>query len=195
MPTAAEAITDALKVPAGADASVDLYSDAVARLTGRDPGEQPTPFTSVPRYPVEYHCQRFVMGNTLGFDDSGKKTFEPSDDDAHLSRIMQLKWEGKAVIVNRLDTFLQDGTVVVWLEWVTPKEIKAEPRPDTARTIGELLDPRVPPASAGAIPPDAKGPPTKSAQGSDEFSPPDEGKFVGEDGPSFETEADFEIDP
>jgi len=185
-----DVISEALKIPQGGSTSADLYAAAAAALAGKAPGA-PSPFKDVASYPVEYHCQRFIMGNTMDFDGEGRKVSTPTDDEAKLAEIMQMKWEGKALISNRLDTFLQDGTVVVWLEWLTPKEAKAEPRPPHARTVGELLDPRVPPASEGAVPPEAKGPMGKSAQGVDALSPVGDEDFLGEHGDSFEDDADF----
>lgn len=191
MPSAADMITEALVPPPGSEASNDLYAAARAKLMGQAPGAASDIFRDVPSYAVEYHCQRFVMGNTVSMGDDGRKEFIPTDDDEELAKIMRLKWDGKAMIINRLDTFLQDGTVVVWLEWLTPKEKKEDPRPAHARTVGELMNPKVPPASAGEIPPEAKEPPSKVAQGSDVLSPPDDGKFLGITGPSYENEPDF----
>jgi hypothetical protein len=193
MDSPADAIEQATRAPAGADVSMDLFAAHKARLTGIPAGMQASPFDSAPKYPVNYHCQRFVIGQTMTFNAEGKKEYEPTNDDDELTRIMQLRYDGGVAVINRLDTFLQDGTVVVWLEWLTPKESpsKAEARPAHARTVGELLDPRVPPASDGAVPVEAKGPPPKSAQGSDVFASPDDERFVGEVGESYEDEDAF----
>lgn len=190
----ANAIADALKIPGGSPVARDLYAAAAQKLVGDTPGVQPSPFAALPKYPFEYHCQRFVMGNTMSMDSEGRKEFIPTDDDEKLAEVMQLKWEGKAIITNRLDTFLQDGTVVVWLEWVSEKAAPAKTRPDTARTVAELLDPRVPPASAGPVPEDARKPPTNSAQGSDDvdvLAAVAGASAALEAGPSYENDDDF----
>lgn len=190
----ADAFDLAHKLPSSADPAVDAFSAAKARLTGVDPQMEESPFKGMKKYPVEYHARRFVIGNVVGVDSEGKKTLDDAGDTdrAELEAIIQARYTGEVIIDRREQTFLQDGTVIVWLEWLTPKAPPAVERPPHARTAAELLDPRVPPASEGAIPPEAKGPPAKAAQGSDTpAAPEDEGRFFGEDGPSFEDEDDF----
>lgn len=190
----ADALDIARKLPLGSDPAVDAFSAEKARLTGIDPSIQDSPFKGLPRYPIEYHSRRFVIGNEQGINGDGKKTLDPADEKDHedFTRIMQGKYTGETIVEKYEHTFLQDGTVVVWLEWLTQKDAPAIQRPPHARTAAELLDPRVPPASEGAVPPTAKEPPAKSAQGSDApVTPEDEGRFFGEDGPSHEDEPDF----
>lgn len=182
----ADIIADALKPPPGAETAQDIYAAVRRQLSGAAPDVAPP--LNLTDYNADYHCQRFVIGQTMGVGEDGRKTFDETDDSVALQEVMQLRWSGKAVIANRLDTFLQDGTVVVWLEWLTPKPTKQAERPAHARTVGELLDPRVPPASAGAVPPEVKGPPAVSAQGADVLSPAGDTKFVGDIGPSYEDE-------
>jgi hypothetical protein len=190
-----DALDAAQKLPTGADPAVDLFAMAKARLTGITPEMQGSPFTALPKFPVQFECRRFVIGNEMSINpDTGKKSFDPVDDKdrEEYAAIMQGRYDGKTIVEKHLETFLQDGTVVVWLEWLTPKEQPAgAARPAHARTASELLDPRTPPAAEGAIPPDAKGPPAKIAQGSDVFDVNDPDKFFGESGPSHEEEDDF----
>lgn len=190
-----DAFDAAQKLPTGSDPAADLFAVAKAKITGITPEMQDSPFKALPKWPVDFHCRRFVIGNEMSINpDTGKKSFDSVGDEDRddYAVIMQGRYTGNTIIEKHLETFLQDGTVVVWLEWLTPKEQTAPaPRPAHARTASELLDPRVPPASEGAIPPDAKGPPVKSAQGSDVFDINDSDKFLGENGPSHEDEADF----
>lgn len=183
-----------MKRPPGADATRDLYStaaDAVLRggAAGDPSGGGYAMLAKMPDFPFEYHCKRFVMGFIREESDEGEKLSIPTSDDDELRKVMQLQWDKKGFIYKRLETFLQDGTVVIWVEWGVPKAATPLERPPHARSVAELLDPRVPPASAGAIPPEAKEKPGVTGQGVDAMSPlGGEDVPVGGDGPSFEDE-------
>lgn len=193
--TTADSIEDALKIPESAaeGPARDLYERARERITGGSPREIIDPFARAPRYRFTYHSQRFVMGTETDFDESGNKVKIERDDNVDLNRVYQLQADGEAIIMKRLDQILADGTVVIWLEWTTPlpKE-KEEPRPAHARTVGELLNPRIPPASEGAIPPESREPPpTSQGQGVDPLTPPTDDLPAGEMGDSYEDDEDW----
>lgn len=91
-------------------------------------------------YGFTFHSERLVIGKVSEGYDQGKEIFTDVDDSAKLKEIMDMHLQGKALIHNKKETFLKDGTVVIWIEWLeTKKEI-----PATARNFlseEELLSP------------------------------------------------------
>lgn len=83
-------------------------------------------------YALEYHCERFYVGKELiAIGEEGGKTFQDRDESGALKEVMDRCLKGDGVIFNRKESILQDGSVVVWMEW-------GEPRPKKAKEPGVL---------------------------------------------------------
>ncbi len=91
-------------------------------------------------FEFEFQCARLMIGNQIIDTQNGKDITEEIDDGGRLKEIMDKSLRGESIINKRETTFLKDGTVVVWIEWMEPK--KAPPRSDREyMTMDELLDP------------------------------------------------------
>lgn len=92
-------------------------------------------------YSFEFQCARLVVGYRVVDYQNGFPITEEHDDSDKLKEIMDKSLRGEAVIHKRESSFLKDGTVVVWLEWMETKT----PTPKENRdylTMSELLDPK-----------------------------------------------------
>jgi hypothetical protein len=88
----------------------------------------------------EYKSARLTMGQVCTGFDHGAPIYEDKDESDRLKEIMDASLNGEAIIVRKTETFLKDGTVVVWVEWMTPKE-HAPKKSDGSLSIAELLSP------------------------------------------------------
>jgi len=91
-------------------------------------------------YGFEFQCARLTIGYRVVDYQNGFPVTEEYDESDRLKEIMDKSLRGEAVIHKRETSFLKDGTVIVWLEWM---ELKT-PTPKENRdylTMGELLDP------------------------------------------------------
>jgi len=88
----------------------------------------------------EFQCARLIIGNVVVDRQNGHEVTAEQDDSDRLKEIMDRSMRGEALISKKETTFLKDGTVVVWVEWMEPtKTLSKEAR--GFMTIEELLDP------------------------------------------------------
>jgi hypothetical protein len=99
--------------------------------------------TGATEYNFNYQCARLQIGKELaGFVD-GQAQFNDIDESNRLQEIMNKSLSGEAIISKKTETFLKDGTVVIWLEWLEPKE--PPPKKDRGYlTTAELFAPELP---------------------------------------------------
>lgn len=112
-----------------------LYETIPQDAQGKVPGAKQYNFT--------YRCARLIIGKVeVGFD-KGTAEYEDQDDSDRLKEIMDMQLSGEAIISKKTETFLKDGTVVIWLEWMEPKKIP--PKKDrNYLTTEELMSPESP---------------------------------------------------
>lgn len=194
----AKIFSDAQKVPEGSEApsSLDLFAPPSATAPTvvvrelDDEGEDRDVIPNLPRYELDYRCQRFFMGKEIEAIDQNQKVFRDVDDSEELRQVLEAAIHGKAVIFTRRDSVLQDGSIVVWLEWGV-KAKKTKKAKEGVLSTAQLLSPeRVTPKSRAEDA--AKGFPVsgeddEAAPGSaaSELANPDEGE-------SHEDEPDWE---
>lgn len=87
-----------------------------------------------------FQCARLRVGvEQTGFS-NGQAEMTDIDESARLKEIMDMSLRGEAIINKRETTFLKDGTVVIWVEWMEQK--KTPPRKNRGYlTVDELLSP------------------------------------------------------
>lgn len=119
-------------------------SDVEALVRAITPGT-PGKVAGATEYAFEYKCARLTIGKEIsGFVD-GQASFDDVDESQRLKEIMDMSLSGETIISKKTETFLKDGTVVVWIEWLEPKT--AVPKKDRQYlTASELLTPEVEPA-------------------------------------------------
>jgi hypothetical protein len=88
----------------------------------------------------EFQCARLVIGYRIADYQNGFPIMEDHDDSDRLKEIMDKSLKGEAVIHKRESTFLKDGSVIVWLEWMEMKAVPPKENRDYL-TMSELLDP------------------------------------------------------
>ena len=100
----------------------------------------PGKVTGAAEFSFNYRCARLQIGKELsGFVD-GQAQFDEIDESERLKEIMDMSLSGEAVISKKTETFLKDGTVVVWLEWLEPKAPVAK-KDREFLTFPELVSP------------------------------------------------------
>lgn len=93
------------------------FTQAVRTVTPGTPGK----VDNATVYDFEYKCARLQIGKEIsGFVD-GQAEFNDIDESDRLKEIMDMSLSGEAVISKKTETFLKDGTVVIWIEWLEPK--------------------------------------------------------------------------
>lgn len=95
-------------------ATRQLVSKVVDNVDGQIPG--------ITQYDFTFHCARLIMGKTQIDFQNGQAIYEEQDDGERLKEIMDNSLAGKSVINKKETTFLKDGTVVLWIEWLEKKE-------------------------------------------------------------------------
>lgn len=91
-------------------------------------------------YSYTYKCARLQIGKVMSGFENGAPIFDDIDESERLKEIMDMSLAGEAVISKKTETFLKDGTVVIWIEWLEPKS----PLPKKDRgylTMDEILKP------------------------------------------------------
>jgi hypothetical protein len=132
MPKALEDLEDKLPDIFNTKATKDL----VTRIEGNTPGKIP----GAAKYDFNYHCKRFMIGQRVTGFDHGAPMYEDIDDSADLQEVMDKNLKGEAIIFKKMETFLKDGTVMVWVEYGVPKEMVA--KKDGVLSLVELLSPK-----------------------------------------------------
>jgi hypothetical protein len=90
-------------------------------------------------YSFEYQSARLTIGKEMTAMDHGTAIFEDIDESERLKDIMDRSLSGEVVVVKKTETFLKDGTVVIWLEWMQPKA--GSKKDHSFLTTSELLVP------------------------------------------------------
>ena len=112
-----------------------LFSKGTSGDEGVIPGALKTNF--------EYHCARLTVGKELECLENGMPVYKDVDESDALKEIMDNVLAGKFLLLKKQETFLKDGTVVIWVEWsVTKSEPSKEER--GFLTTEELLSPELP---------------------------------------------------
>jgi len=133
----------------------ELPEDVAARfpdLLAGDEGQQrlvnrilpgtPGQIEGAKEYSFTFHSERLIIGKISEGYDQGREVFTEVDNSEKLKEIMDMHLQGQALIHNKKETFLKDGTVVIWLEWLAAKK----ETPKTERgflTTEELLSPEL----------------------------------------------------
>ena len=117
-------------------ASGDMDRAIAAMTTGEEEGEVP----GIVKTSMEFHCARLQIGASERGFEHGQMQMEEADDSERLKEIMDQSLTGKAVIMNKQQTFLRTGGIVIWLEWMTYVEPPAKEERDYM-TESELLSP------------------------------------------------------
>jgi hypothetical protein len=112
--------------------------NVVTRVESSTQGEIP----GSTKWDFDYNCARLIIGQQLTGLVNNQPIYEDHDDSDRLKEIMDLHLAAKAIIFKKEETFLKDGTVIVWLEWGLPKP----PMPKEERdflTQAELMSPEL----------------------------------------------------
>lgn len=113
-----------------------LVKSVAAGTAGKIPGAA--------EFAFEYKCARLTIGKEMSGWADGQASFEDVDESTRLKEIMDMSLSGETVITKKTETFLKDGTVVIWVEWLEPKA----PPPKKDRdflTVSELHTPELDP--------------------------------------------------
>ncbi len=139
-----KAIENAQKVPEAPDSDnpiPDMLSGAAFEkfintaadsVIGKIPG--------VVEYQLEYRSARLTIGQRMTGFENGQAVFEDVDESARLKEIMDMSLSGRAIILKKLESFLKDGTMVIWLEYTEQKAAPAKKDRDYL-TTPELFSP------------------------------------------------------
>lgn len=145
-----KAVSEAQEMPPVPDELEKLlpdvfYGNEQSSLGTRVETDTPGKIKGSVQYDLEYFCERLMMGEKeLGVDFDNKQTqVESVDDSARLKQIMDKQLNGEAVIINKSETFLKNGTVVIWVEWAQPKDA-ASKKDRSFLTEEELRSPELP---------------------------------------------------
>lgn len=147
-----KAIREAQAVPPGAEtAPLDPFAPAAPKEAVARPATSSAAIPGTQAYALTFYSKRFYVGRELvEIDESGAKVFGDRDESAAYEAVMNQILTGEAVIVNRSQTIIGDGSVVIWLEWGVKKSAKKVPRSERKHyTLEELVSPeRITPRSA-----------------------------------------------
>lgn len=147
-----KAIEDAQKVPAGAPGATpadpfDLFATSVKPEipdTLVDTSPAPGTIPGSPRIQLDYYARRFFIGRELVAIDENQKIYEPVDETPELKEVMDLCLQGKAMILKRLESIGQSGSVCIWMEWGVYKTPTATtPAERGYMMLSELKSPHV----------------------------------------------------
>lgn len=108
------------------------------------PAEGPAAFPEATKWDMVYNCQRFYIGRELqAVLEGGAKDFAERDESGEYRKVMQRVVSGEAIIIQRTQSVLVDGSVVLWLEWAERQAKAPQPPRETREhlTMDELLSP------------------------------------------------------
>ena len=91
-------------------------------------------------FAFEYQSARLTIGKEMTGMDNGMPLYDDVDESERLKEVMDRSLSGEVVIVKKTETFLKDGTVIIWLEWMQPKDTGAK-KANPFLTTSELLTP------------------------------------------------------
>lgn len=115
------------------------FENLVKSVTPGTPGK----VANATEYSFEYQSARLTIGKEMTGIENGMMVFEDVDESERLKDIMDRSLSGEVVIVKKTETFLKDGTVVIWLEWMQPKP--GSKKDQTFLTTHDLLSPSLDP--------------------------------------------------
>ncbi len=146
-------------------------AELVENVSG--PGQVP----GQPKVRLDYQSKRFFIGKQLTHVDEHGKHYEDIDQSDELKEIMDMIFNGKAMKLHRETKLMENGSIVIWLEWGTYIEPTAPPASERDFfTREELLSPerlsdkphsglKAPPSAPSAPPP---APPVEEPEGEGE---------------------------
>ncbi len=139
----AKAIENAQKLPAGSEtAPRDFFEpDGTPVRHVAQVADSPSAVPGTAKYNLKYHAQRFYMGRELcEVTEDGAKIYQDRDESENFQDVMNRVLSGEAVIVDRIQQILSDGSVVVFIEWTTKLVVPQAER--NYATKEELLSPQ-----------------------------------------------------
>ena len=132
MPQAIEELEGKLPDLFGSKAAQDIASRVEGDMEGKIPGAA--------QYDFDYNCKRFMMGQHVVAFERGNPIYEDIDESEELQKIMDMNLKAEAIIFKKMETFLKDGTVIIWIEYGIPKT--AAKKKTGVLSIAELLSPK-----------------------------------------------------
>ncbi len=121
----------------------DIFaSPEIKQMVEKNSGEEGV-MPGLPKYDMEFHAARLVMGREQTDYVNGSAIMEEKDDSERLKEIMDLTLNGKGMLLKKLESFLKDGSVVVWVEWLEPKPPTPGSKKERGMTTEELLSPEL----------------------------------------------------
>lgn len=115
-------------------------SDGQQRLVRRIGADEEGKVAGGKEFSFEFQCARLTVGNVTSGFSNGQPVLDELDESDRLKEIMDKSLRGEAIINKKETTFLKDGTVVIWVEWMEPKTLPPKSERDYL-TTAELLDP------------------------------------------------------
>lgn len=139
-----KAIENAQKLPDPADNS-PRTPDFLGGINPEELVRQVSPDTpgKIPHsneFAFEYRCARLRIGQEMTAMVNGNAEFEDIDESERLKEIIDMTLSGEAIVTKKLETFLKDGTIVIWLEWLEHKKLTSK-KDRSYLTSNELLSP------------------------------------------------------
>lgn len=119
----------------GVPSSLIATRNLLAADDGKIPGGKTLNF--------EYKSARLTIGKECTGFENGMPVYEDVDESNRLKEIMDASLNGEAIIVKKQETFLKDGTVIIWVEWMTTKAT-ASKKDKNLLSIEQLMSPESP---------------------------------------------------
>jgi len=171
-----KAIREAQANPPGTETlPLDPFAPVSPKEAIARPATGPAAIPGAQAYALTFYSKRFYVGRELTeIDGTGAKVFGDRDESAAYEEVMNLILNGEAVVMNRTQTIIGDGSVVIWLEWAVKKAPKKVPRSErTHYTLEELVSPeRITPRSEALDVKDPGGLHDVDAAEDAEYAPP-----------------------
>jgi hypothetical protein len=92
----------------------NVVNNLVRTVTSSDSDKIP----GTSEYNLNFHCARLTIGKIQVDFQQGQAIYEDIDDSERLKEIMDKSLSGAAIVSKKIETFLKDGTIVIWLEWL-----------------------------------------------------------------------------
>lgn len=139
----AKAIENAQRLPSGSETVPrDFFEpDGTPVRHVAQVADSPSAVPGAAKYHLKYHAQRFYMGRELTeVTEDGAKIYQDRDESENLQDVMNMVLSGEAVIIDRIQQILSDGSVVVFMEWTT--KLVAPQAERNYATKEELMSPQ-----------------------------------------------------
>jgi len=133
------------EIPSSDNPIPDIFaSPELRKLVDAVPHGTEDAIPGIAKYDFTFHSARLVMGREQTDYQNGQAIYEEKDDALRLKEIMDMSLCGKAIINKRLESFLKDGTVVIWIEWLEPSpRMPLTDKKEQGLTTEELLSPEI----------------------------------------------------